>query len=402
MSWHPDQSRAFLGYHVRDPDQHCPGSLPVPTVRMFCSYVAFPFEPNLDEIAQFYEDDRNLFVGSLADCLPPPDVITKTHPANYASTKFDFSSLVDLRSAHEMRQVKNYSRTPQINTPESASQKQEILRAFNAVLRRNKEQRLGSGLHRQQQYGSSPGTAGDSVSAELAATVRASKVRFTPVCSLRNVFALAHFKAAKVRHKGFSRVVLPKPHGGILKDAGVTHLRVLRCLENPSGPFNESIWAFVSVAKKIYIARGMSRHTDELDCSHMDCIVDSPRAFFFQKGGGENGRHGWILSTANIHGLSNIGVQLFEHAHLHLFRAVHEADFQLQTRCHNLIPARQLLTFLQKTPSPLGGDIEISEDRTVYRLLEKKTCEIELALKYMNSRKVGECVDTDSEVVEQK
>ena len=37
MSWHPDQSRAFLGYHVRDPDQHCPGSLPVPTVRMFCT-----------------------------------------------------------------------------------------------------------------------------------------------------------------------------------------------------------------------------------------------------------------------------------------------------------------------------------------------------------------------------
>ena len=276
MSWHPDQSRAFLGYHVRDPDQHCPGSLPVPTVRMFCSYVAFPFEPNLDEIAQFYEDDRNLFVGSLADCLPPPDVITKTHPANYASTKFDFSSLVDLRSAHETRQVKNYSRTPQINTPESASQKQEILRAFNAVLRRNKEKRLGSGLHWQQQYGSSSGTSGDSVSAELAATVRASKVRFTPVCSLRNVFALAHFKAAKVRHKGFSRVVLPKPHGGILKDAGVTHLRVLRCLENPSGPFNESSWASVSVAKKIYVARGMSRHTDELDCSHMDCIVDSP------------------------------------------------------------------------------------------------------------------------------
>lgn len=280
MSWHPDQSRAFLGYHVRDPDQHCPGSLPVPTVRMFCSYVAFPFEPNLDEIAQFYEDDRNLLAGSLADCLPPPDVITKTHPANYASTKFDFSSLVNLRSAHETRQVKNYSRTPQINTPESASQKQEILRAFNAVLRRNKEKRLGSGLHWQQQYGSSSGTSGDSVSAELAATVRASKVRFTPVCSLRNVFALAHFKAAKVRHKGFSRVVLPKPHGGILKDAGVTHLRVLRCLENPSGPFNESSWASVSVAKKIYVARGMSRHTDELDCSHMDCIVDSPARLF--------------------------------------------------------------------------------------------------------------------------
>ena len=144
----------------------------------------------------------------------------------------------------------------------------------------------------------------------------------------------------------------------------------------------------------------MSRHTDEFV---LTWTASSIVLVCFQKGGGENGRHGWILSTANIHGLSNIGVQLFEHAHLYLFRAVHEADFQLQTRRHNLIPARQLLTVLQKTPSPLGGDIEISEeDRTVYRLLEKKTCEIELVLKYMNSRKAGGCVDTDSEVVEQK
>lgn len=36
---------------------------------------------------------------------------------------------------------------------------------------------------------------------------------------------------------------------------------------------------------------------------------------FYQKGGGENGRHGWILSTPSVHNLSNVGVQLFEYTH---------------------------------------------------------------------------------------
>ena len=141
-------------------------------------------EPNLNEIIQHYEDDRDHLADAVADCLPPPDVIAKTSPANYASTKFDFSSLVDLRSAHETRQAKNCCRTQQSTIPECTSQKQEILRTFNAILRRNKEKRLGSGLHRQQQYGSSPSATGNSANAELAATARASKVRCTLICSM--------------------------------------------------------------------------------------------------------------------------------------------------------------------------------------------------------------------------
>ena len=109
----------------------------------------------------------------------------------------------------------------------------------------------------------------------------------------------------------------------------------------------------------------------------------------FKKSGGKNGRHGWILSTSNIHSLSNIGVQLFEYSCLRVFRAVHEADAHLQTKRHELIPAHQLLTILWNTPhSSSGADIEISEeDRTVYRLLEAKISQIDLALKYINSRK---------------
>ncbi|KAF9646256.1 hypothetical protein BDM02DRAFT_3147722 [Thelephora ganbajun] len=314
-------------------------------------------EPSPDEIAQFYEDDRDLLADAVADCLPPPDVIIKASPANYVSTTFDFGLLVDLRSAHETRQAKKSCRTHQTTVPECASQKQEILRAFNAILKQNKEKRLGSGLHRQQYHGSLPSTAGNSANAKLAATARAKK-------------------AQKVRHSGFSRVLLPKPHDNILKDAGVTPFKELRCLENPSGPVDESSWAFVSVASRIYVAR-------VLVC--------------FQKGGGKNGRHGWILSTPDIHGLSNIGVQLFEYAYLRVFRAVHEADAHLQTRRHELIPARQLLTVLQKIPRPsLGADIEISEeDRTVFQLLEGKVSQIDLALKYINSRKADEHADID-------
>ena len=102
--------------------------------------------------------------------------------------------------------------------------------------------------------------------------------------------------------------------------------------------------------------------------------------------------------------MSNIGVQLFEYAYLRVFRGVHEADAQLQTRRHELIPARQLLTVLQNTPRPsLGADIEISEeDHTVCRLLEERMSSIGLALKYINSRKAEECVDDDSEVIGQK
>jgi hypothetical protein len=124
---------------------------------------------------------------------------------------------------------------------------------------------------------------------------------------------------------------------------------------------------------------------------------------FYQKGGGKNGRHGWILSTPNIHSVSNVGVQLFEYAYLRMFRAVHEADALLQTKRHELIPARQLLTVLQKTPrAPLGADIEISEeDCVVFRLLKTNVSQIGLTLKFINSRKAKKLAGVDQEAVEQ-
>lgn len=134
-------------------------------------------EPNSNDLAQFYEDDRDLLADSVADCLPPPNVIVKTSPANYALTKFDFASLVELRSAHETFQAKKSCRTQQNTIPEYASQKQEIIRAFNNILKQTKEQRLGSGLHRQLNYGALPSTVGNSANAELAVTVRTSKVK---------------------------------------------------------------------------------------------------------------------------------------------------------------------------------------------------------------------------------
>ena len=134
-------------------------------------------EPSPDEITQFYEDDRDLLADAVADCLPPPDVIAKTSPANYTSTTFDFTSLMELRAAHETRQAKNSCRTKKGVVPECTGQKQDIIRAFNTILRRNNEKRIGTGLHRQQHYGSSPNTTGNSANAALAATVRASSVR---------------------------------------------------------------------------------------------------------------------------------------------------------------------------------------------------------------------------------
>lgn len=147
--------------------------------KLKCDSHSLP-EPSPDEITQFYEDDRDVLTDALADCLPPPDIITKASPTNYVSTAFDFTVLLGLRSTHETRQAKNCCRVKKIITPERTSQKQDILRAFNDILRRNKEKRLGSGLHRQHQYGSSPSVAGNSANAALAADERASKVRCAP------------------------------------------------------------------------------------------------------------------------------------------------------------------------------------------------------------------------------
>ena len=82
--------------------------------------------------------------------------------------------------------------------------------------------------------------------------------------------------AQKVRHAGFSRDLLPRPHDRILKNAGVTPLKELQCLENPSGAFDESSWVFVSVPSTIYVARGMSCHASELNDIHTSY---SPRLF---------------------------------------------------------------------------------------------------------------------------
>ncbi|KAF9644433.1 hypothetical protein BDM02DRAFT_3131758 [Thelephora ganbajun] len=122
------------------------------------------------------------------------------------------------------------------------------------------------------------------------------------------------------------------------------------------GAFNEPSWALVSVVSETYVPRGMPR-----------CPA-------------------------------------FEYAYLRVFRVVHEADAHLQARRHELIPARQLLTVLQRTPCPsFGSIIEISEDCTVYRLLEGKSSYIDLVLKYSISiavKRSGQMLD--SEVVEQE
>ena len=129
------------------------------------------------EIAQFYKNNHDMLADAVAFFFSPPNVITRTSPANYASTKFDFSFLADLHSAHETRQAKKSCRMQQNVIPECVSQKQEILRAFNVILKRNKEQRLGSGLHQKVNYGSLPSTAGNSANAKLAVTERTKQVR---------------------------------------------------------------------------------------------------------------------------------------------------------------------------------------------------------------------------------
>ena len=75
----------------------------------------------------------------------------------------------------------------------------------------------------------------------------------------------------------------------------ITLLKEFRCLENPSGPFDEPSWVFVpaTAASKIHTARGMPCHTNGSNCAH---IGSSAMVLVRLKKGVE--RTGFILSTA--------------------------------------------------------------------------------------------------------
>lgn len=166
-----------------------------------CTSHSLP-EPSPNKMAQFYEDDQDMLADAVADCLPPPEIIAKTSPANYASMTFNFSLLVDLCSAHETHQAKKSCRTQQKNIPESTSQRQELTRTFNAIIKQNGEQRLRSGLHRQLNYGSLPSTAGNTANAKLAATARSNNVRYTPTCLVQAALILSSLRPRKFVMQG--------------------------------------------------------------------------------------------------------------------------------------------------------------------------------------------------------
>jgi hypothetical protein len=75
----------------------------------------------------------------------------------------------------------------------------------------------------------------------------------------------------------------------------ITLLKEFWCLENPSGPFDESSWVFVpaTAASKIHTTRGMPCHTNGSNCAH---IGSSAMVLVCFKKGVE--RTGWILPTA--------------------------------------------------------------------------------------------------------
>ena len=63
------------------------------------------------KIGRLCEADCDL-AGATFDCLPYTAVIGKVYMVKCALTKFGFSFPVDVRSAHEVRQVKDDRRTP--------------------------------------------------------------------------------------------------------------------------------------------------------------------------------------------------------------------------------------------------------------------------------------------------
>ncbi|TCD62510.1 hypothetical protein EIP91_006784 [Steccherinum ochraceum] len=223
----------------------------------------------------------------------------------------DFTTLVDLRRAHQTRQAETGVRTKKLGLEDTAqaekqgqvSARRQLADGMRSVLNKWVDQdgvgpttTSGRILRWVGVYG---GTAGNSANAALAATTAAKK----ELTKRKKVFV-----NAKV------------PRLAQISTASVTELRPLR-----RGDFG-----FVWTPHGIMLAQ-VTRL-----CS---------------KGGGAGGKHSCVDASTIITGLSNIAVQLFEYGrNRKLFTSIPEATSALWIKQYDLMKPSMFLTLLESKP----------------------------------------------------
>ncbi|KAJ7851901.1 hypothetical protein B0H14DRAFT_2355020, partial [Mycena olivaceomarginata] len=108
----------------------------------------------------------------------------------------------------------------------------------------------------------------------------------------------------------------------------------------------------------------------------------------YSKGGGKYGKHNNIDDHANLSGISNLGVQVYEPFQGGQFRTIMEATASLQTKHFRLLAPFTFLYRLSAPPKLTPTGIELTaSDLTIFRDLSRNIKSLDAAVKQSKSRK---------------
>jgi len=113
----------------------------------------------------------------------------------------------------------------------------------------------------------------------------------------------------------------------------------------------------------------------------------------YMKKPGENAKHEHTRATTNLSTLSNIAVQVFEHAHGRLFSSIPTATALLGTFQFACLAPSHILSLLLSAPQTLSsGGLELSAvDVTFFSELQSGIKAISGAMKEFGKREVRGC-----------
>ncbi|KAJ6587364.1 hypothetical protein B0H10DRAFT_2234035 [Mycena sp. CBHHK59/15] len=269
--------------------------------------------------------------------LPPvqlPDEASKPfgHSLYTSANTIDFSPLVTQRLQHQTKQAEKCTRTKTMRSMPKAeeSMRRQILRRFHEILKESDQARaLGTSVERKARWNmGSTGSTGSGNAANAAAAASAVAT-----------------KAATRRAKLFKDAKVPLLH--LVTAGGVTPLKKLAV-----GDFG-IVWT-----------------ENGLRVAQVQAM--------YSKGGGKHGKHNNIGDHANLSGISNLGMQVYEPFQGCHFRAITEA------------------TATPKT-TPTGIELTAS-DFTIFRDLSRNIKLFDAAVKQSKSRKQKGAADEEGGV----
>ncbi|KAF8872673.1 hypothetical protein CPB84DRAFT_1829734 [Gymnopilus junonius] len=337
--------------------------------------------PELDDeaIVEAYSDDASHIQSILSDIAAahgerlanslPPVNIQEPEADIYSSNMtedIDLSELVRLRVRHQTKQAEtgvrktgNSEALTNQSKAKSLTERQQLLRKFSEIIKQEGDRGIGTGLDRNVRWTASGNSANATAVAKTTAT-----------------------KALTKRKKIFHDAQLPETIG----DARVNGLNVLHAADAraPSGTRAAGSYGFAMSSNK--------------NLGLVLCKVLT----VYSKGGGKNGKHGYVDSVSSVAAASNIVIQVFQyHFGSRFYDKPHMSHPFPQLYCFDIIPSTLFLCTLHS--SPIAGQLGLevsSEDITLFKALRNKQEEIGKAIKVFNQRKKtsnSETVDVDDD-----